>query len=282
MLTKPSVKIRTTSSEMFKNISKTIHVSSIMTPRRNFLYCKPNDMLDKKLSEMEKGPFDVIPMLVGGDIETGHIAKYLDQETMKQKRNQGCQYCKDAATEIEHEDRLQVDFPLEKLIIKFLSRTNKPKIPFFVVNHGNRIVGLMTLADLDKVAVKTYLFALISELELSLLDIISKHYESLKTACKCRYCNGKRKILSAGKRKNPEDRLEDYYYLYLTEMFHMITQSDLNVRIAPHFNTKDYIDIVQLRNTVAHTKPLVSGKFPVKRLIETQNLIKSLISACKS
>lgn len=253
-----------------------------MTPRCKFEYCKPNDLLAERLEVMKHRRFDVVPVLQGKDLESGHISDYLDRETVVQRIEQGFRYCMDASTKIGEDDRMKEDVHIEDVMAKFQSRADKLKIPFFLVNSADKIVGLVTLADLDKIAVKMYLFALISELELSLLDIISKHYESLKTACKCRYCNGKRKILSADKKKNPEDRLEDYYYLYLTEMFHMITQSDLNVRIAPHFKTKDYIDIVQLRNTVAHTKPLVSGKFPVKRLIETQNLIKSLISACKS
>ena len=177
---------------------------------------------------------------------------------------------------------------MERLIARFLSRTDKLKIPYFIVNSANRIVGLITLADLDKVAVKTYLFALVSELELSSLDIVSKRYEDLKTVCKCKYCKRmrKRRLNTSKKRKSTEDKLEEYYYLYLKEVFHIITHCDINERIGKTekgiLKSKDYDNIVQLRNTVAHTKPLVSGKFPIKRLVKTHNLIKSLISACKS
>ena len=77
MLAKPSVKIRTTPSEVFENIAKMIHVSSIMTPRYKFLYCRPNNILADRLQEMEKGRFDAIPMLEGEDLETGYIREYL-------------------------------------------------------------------------------------------------------------------------------------------------------------------------------------------------------------
>lgn len=219
MLAKPSVKIRTTPSEVFENIAKMIHVSSIMTPRYKFLYCRPNNILADKLQEMENGRFDAIPMLEGEDLETGYIREYLYQETIKQKIKQGYRYCKDAAIEIEDEDRLPENLPLERLIARFLSRTDKLKIPYFIVNSANRIVGLITLADLDKVAVKTYLFALVSELELSSLDIVSKRYEDLKTVCKCKYCKRmrKRRLNTSKKRKSTEDKLEEYYYLYLEE-----------------------------------------------------------------
>ena len=45
--------------------------------------------------------------------------------------------------------------------------------------------------------------------------------------------------------------------------------------------SRGYTKIVELRNAIAHPKPLVSDKFPVEKLAESINLIKDLISTCK-
>ena len=222
-------------------------------------------------------------MLRGKNLETGRIFSYLDQETMKQKMEEGYRYCEDAEIKIEKGDLLKDDLHLEDVMVRFASRTKKPKVPFFVVSSSKRIIGLMTLADLDKIAMRMYLFALISELELSLLDIVSQRYDELREVCTCRYCLYCRK---KREKKYANDKLEEYYYLYIKELMHIITDSDIRKQIEKGtkniLRKRDCEDISQLRNTIAHPKPLISGKFPINRLIKVHNIIKDLIIACKS
>lgn len=254
-----------------------------MTPRCEFEYCKPKGLLAERLEVMKDRRFDVIPMLQGKDLESGHISDYLDQETMARKMEQGFRYCGDASTKIGEDDRLKEDLHVEGIIARFLSRADKLKVPFFVVDSANKIIGLITLADLDKIAVKMYLFALISELELSLLDIVSKRYGELKNVCCCKYCLRRRE---KRKKERSKDNLEEYYYLYIKELMHIVTHSDIRNQIEKStekiLRMKDCEDISQLRNTIAHPKPLVSGKFPINRLIKIHNLIKNLVAACKT
>lgn len=254
-----------------------------MTPRCEFEYCKPNDLLAERLEVMKDKRFDVIPVLQGKDLESGRISDYLDRETMVQKIKQGFRYCGDASTKIGEDDRIKEDIPVEDVMAKFLFRTDKLKVPLFLVNSANKIVGLITLADLDKIAVKMYLFALISELELSLLDIVSKRYDKLKNVCNCKYCL---RCREKRKKKYSKDNLEEYYYLYIKELMHIVTHSDIRNRIEKRtkeiLRMKDCEDISQLRNTTAHPKPLVSGKFPINRLIGVHDLVKDLIAACKT
>ena len=289
MHSKPSVKIRTTSPEVFKKIAGMIDASTIMTPRFEFEYCKPKDLLEERLRVMEDREFDVIPMLQGKDLETGRITDYLDQETMKQKIGEGYRYCKNASREIGEEDLVKEDLRVEDVMSKFAYRTDKPKVPFFVVSSDQKIVGLITLADLDKMAIKMYLFALISELELSLLKIISKRYKELKEICTCKYCLNRRQAREGRKKSQKplsKDSLEEYYYLYTKELMHVIIKSDIRGQIQKRakrvLTLSDCDDIAKLRNTVAHPKPLVSGKFPINRLIKVRKLIKDLIFACKT
>jgi CBS domain-containing protein len=277
------VRIRTTSCEALREVTDAIHVSSIMTPRDEFEYCEPDDLLVPKLALMKEENFDVIPMLHGLDLKNGDFHEYLAQENMEFKIKQEFKYSKDAAIEIEKEDRIPENLTMGEAILKFSRRKNKSKIPFFLVDTDDQITGLVTLADLDKTPVKVYLFALTSELELSLLEIISQHFERLREVCPCRHCARKRRIRDA--KKYPCDRLEEYYYLYLEELIHIISKSEgfseNQKQMKDIIVSRGYTKIVELRNAIAHSKPLVSDKFPVEKLAESINLIKDLISTCK-
>jgi len=283
MQQKPKIKIRTISLEVFKKVASTIRAFSIMTPRYEFEYCKPNDLLDEQLQIMRDKGFDVIPMLKGTGLETGEFSEYSSQESIEEKIKKGFKNCEDATTKIEEEDKILEDLPMDEVISKFSSRKNKSRVPLFLRNENNQITGLMTLADLDKTAVKMYLFALISELELSLLQMVSKDYYKLREVCMCKYCVRKRK--ERKKRMHSHDNLEEYYYLNLKELIHIIiTPENLcetHRRVKNVLLREGHGEIVKLRNTIAHPKPLVSDKFPISKLARIHSLIKNLLSICK-
>jgi len=283
MQQKPKIKIRTISFEVFKKVAGAIRAFSIMTPRYEIECCKPNDLLNKQLQIMKDKGFDVIPILKRTDLETGEFSEYLSQEKIEEKIKQGFKNCEDAATKIEEEDKIVEDLPMDEVIRKFSSRKNKSRIPLFLRNENNQITGLMTLADLDKTALKMYLFALISELELSLLQMVSKDYYKLREVCRCKYCVGKRK--EREKRMLSHDNLEEYYYLNLKELIHIIITPenlcDTHRRVKNVLLREGHGEIVKLRNTIAHPKPLVSDKFPISKLARIHSLIKSLLSICK-
>jgi predicted transcriptional regulator len=282
MLSKPSTRIRTTSSSVFSKIVDMVRASSIMTPKHEFEFCRSNDSLDERLQRMERRNIDVIPMLQGEDLETGDISEYLDQETMRKRKEEGCTRCGNVAERIREENRLNEDLHVTEIMPSYLSRANRPKMPFFLVDANDQITGLITLADFDKVAVKMYLFALVSELEVSLLDIVSKKYPELKELCRCDYCLKNRK---SRKNKSNSDSLDEYYYLNLRELLHIVIESDIREHLERHvgaLNNKDYEEIALLRNAVDHCKPLVSGDFPIDRLVKIYERIKNLISAAKA
>jgi predicted transcriptional regulator len=281
VLSKPSTRIRTTSSSVFSKVADMVRASSIMTPRHEFEFCRSNDSLDERLQRMRDRNIDVIPMLQGEDLETGDISEYVDQEIMQKRKEDGCTRCGDVAQRISEENRMNEDLHIKEIMSTYLSRANRPKMPFFLVDANDQITGLITLADFDKVAVKMYLFALISELEVSLLDIVSKRYSELKELCRCPYCLRERE---SRKNRSNSDSLDEYYYLNLRELLHIVIESDIIERLERRvdaLNNKDYEDIALLRNAVDHCKPLVSGDFPIDRLVKIHERIRNLISAAK-
>lgn len=284
MQRKPKIKIRTISLEVFRKVTSTIRAFCIMTPKDRFECCKPGDSLDQQLQIMRRKGFDAIPLLKGTDLKSGEISEYLTRENIENKIAQGFMKCKEASTRIEEEDQIREDLPMEEVISRLSSRNNKSGIPLFLRDKNNLIIGLMTLADLDKTTVKMYLFALMSELELSLLEMISKDYDKVKEVCKCKYCLRKRKARKNQMRSH--DNLEEYYYLNLKELIHIIIESESSSKAQRKVkNTlvrEDHGEIVRLRNTIAHLKPLVSDKFPIDKLARVHSLVKNLLSICKN
>lgn len=284
MQRKPKIRIRTSSIEVFRKVASTVCAFCIMTPRDRFECCKPGDSLDEQLQIMRRKGFDGIPMLKGTDLKSGEISEYLSQENIENKIAQRFMKCKEASTRIEEEDQIREDLPMEEVISRFSSRKNKSSVPLFLRNENKHIVGLITLADLDKTAVKMYLFALMSELELSLLEIISKDYDRVKEICKCKYCLRKRKARKNQMHSN--DNLEEYFYLNLKELIHMIIRSESSSesqrRVKNALVREGHGEIVKLRNTIVHPKPLVSDKFPINKLARIHSLVKNLLLMCKN
>jgi len=284
MQQKPKIRIRTISLKVFRKVANTVRAFCIMTPRDRFEYCKPGDSLDDKLQIMRRKGFDTIPMLKGTDLKSGEISEYLTQENIEDKIAQGFMRCEEASTRIEEEDQIREDLPMEEVISKLSSRKNKSKLPLFLRDENDLISGLMTLADVDKTAVKMYLFALMSELELSLLEMISIDYGKVKEVCKCKYCLRKRRARKDQMRSH--DNLEEYYYLNLKELIHIIIESESSSwaqrKVKDALIREGHGEIVKLRNTIAHPKPLVSDKFPISKLARVHSLVKNLLSICKN
>jgi len=277
-------KIRLTSLHVFEQIAEMICASSIMTSRNEFEYCKSDDSLTEKLRVMKKRRLDVIPIIQGDDLDTAQISRYVEQGDMEKKIEQGCRWCEEASTEIGSCDYLSYDLQMKDVISRFSKRAANSKIPFFLIDSTKQIVGLITVADLDKTAAKMYFFAILCELELSLLKIISGHYKGLKEICSCKYCREQR-----GKRAEKEfsgDTLEEYHYLNLTELLHIVGESE-NIRPA-HDRIKSVLaldrcdDIIRLRNAIAHPKPLVWEEFPLDKLVKVHDIIRNLILILKN
>ena len=100
----------------------------------------------------------------------------------------------------------------------------------------------------------------------------------------CRYCTTRRATRKK-RMKSFGDRLDECHYLYLKEILHMFQKSEplsqFQERIKCVLTLRNIDDIVSLRNAVVHPKPLVSGVFPLSRLMQVHRLVKDLISECK-
>jgi len=279
----PKPKIRMTAFEVLRKVTSEICADSIMTPRAEFICCKPDDLLEEKL-ETTKGKFDALPLFKGTDLNEAEIHEYLTMENADRKIKLGYRYCKEACSKIEEEDKIPEDLPVELLFARLALRKNRAKVPLFLLDEDDQVTGLLTVADLDKVPVKMYLFALISELELTLLNIISSDYHKLREVCKCDYC-----IEMRQKRKGkvyPDKNLEEYHYLYLTEIIHIILKSESlcesHRKVKNTFQSNSYGEIDALRNAVAHPKPIVTNDLPLEKSVRLHNLIRDTIALCKS
>jgi hypothetical protein len=254
-----------------------------MTHKVELEYCKPDDLLEDKLGIMQQKNFDNIPMLQGNDLETGEFHEYLTQENIAKKINEGCRYCKEASIEIPEENKIHEDAAIKQFIATNPFSRDNSKGPIFAVNNSKHVTGLVTLADLDKVAARMYFFALFSELEISLIELFSSNYASLREVCTCDYCIGKRNFRK--KHIQLDENLEEYHYLFLKEIIHIVMKSKnlcaLHEKVKAILQDKDK-ELTEFRNNIVHPKPLVSNKFPVAKLRATQFLIDRIVSTCKN
>lgn len=276
-------KIRVTSIDVFGKIVDLIFLNAIMTPKAQFEYCRPEDSLEDKLKIMQQYNFDCLPMLQGPILETGDFKEYVTQEKTEENITKGFRFCRDAATRIAEKDKLPELLPLRQFINCKPFQNIKFKVPIFLTNGKMQVTGLVTLADMDKVAARMYFFALFSELELSLLTLISDKYSSFREICRCKCCESKRDFR---KRKQSMDELEGYYYLYIKEIFHIVLESPsvskVHDEVKIFLNREGYSNMVDLRNNIMHPKPLVSQKFPIDKLSDIQNSITNLLLIFKT
>lgn len=252
-----------------------------MTPRTEIDYCMPNDSLKDKIEVMNKKRFDGMPLLQGNKfIKCLTITKALE------KLQEGFKDCNNASVLIKENDKISENLTIKNLIEDNPFQKRNSEIPLFIENNENQIVGLITSADLDKVASRMYFYILFSELEHSLLKIIAEDFEKYKKICNCNTCKMKRKSRINHIKRQIDEELDEYHYLFLIEILHMISKSPSSSKV--HQKIKELLkkeqckELNEFRNHIMHPKPIVSKKYPIKKIAEIQNLVNQILTIFKN
>lgn len=263
-----------------------ISVSSIMTPRNEIVCCKPQDTLKEIITLMENKRFDCMPVIEGTNNQDGEFTKYLTIIKAIEKDESGFTYCRDAWTLIEDKDKMGENLQIKELIERNPFQNERSKIPFFLINKDKDIVGLITSADLDKVASRMYFYILFSELEHSLLTTVAEEFDKIKEVCSCDECRKKRKQRKKWISKKLDEKLDEYHYLFLIEILHMVTEgptlSKSHERIKELLKTETCKELSDFRNYIMHPKPIVTEKYPLSKLADIQNLAYQILTIAKN
>lgn len=263
---KPHRKHRVTFPNL-KQILDLLTVKAIMTPHNKFFYCHPRQNISEAKELLLKHKFS------GAPLREEEISRYVKLEKLEQCAGH-IKYCNEVADKITPQNTITEATTIESLIEIFGKR--KDPSPLFVAKD-NSIIGLITGADLDKIAVKVHFFVLISALESLLLDIIGNDYRKYKNYLEKpgdverRYRKCKGELVG----------LDEHYYLLTREIFEIVWKS--NVKTLMNVRTKDELDkLKDFRNNVAHGNYIIVKDDDIKNLKKTHDKICDYIHALES
>ncbi len=215
---------------------------------------------------MESEDFDVIPVDDGGSINRYFMRQDDGPPSLET---------------VKIADVVSADLPLLELFEHFANSDRR----FYLTLGGRRIDGIATCADLNKVAVRVLIYAILNRLELLLKELVEAHCDDSRWMA----------FLSEPSRKNVQERLEEARrgsvelvptaYLDLSDFLAICKQTPqawlaLGVESKNELNSR-YGALVALRHDVAHpVRPLVTASEGVnqtwKRIDSARRAIATL------
>ncbi len=194
---------------------------------------------------------------------------------------------------ISHKDVVPFTTPLRDVIKGFALDSRR----FYFLSDERRIVGLISVANLNCRQVKVYLFSLLCELEIGMGNLISRHCSEPELLSmtfggsdvaqggkevKPKHVEVKRRF-EADKDKGLEVPFVEY--LYLTDMKSIVKKKRLFERLGYQSSNKfqsDLSPLIDLRHAVAHpTRSLVDGSRSFVQLWAEIDRIEELLFALR-
>lgn len=130
----------------------------------DFKTCGVNDAVDEVFTSLELQPFDCIPVRAKDNNIVGVLHRQKDQQNLPVGLvSESMQNIADSTL-----------IPKSASLLSFVE--NADKFPYRLLVDGERIVGIVTLSDLQKFAVRPLLFSLITCVELLLAEWVRQKY----------------------------------------------------------------------------------------------------------
>lgn len=257
-----------------KSVQGQLTLSHIMTPRDQFICCgadEPAARVFERVSEI----YDAVPVVASSDPTdfTAPILGLLHRDRLPFRNSSvRAEHCADTSA-------LEMAHPSSRNLLVYINRLSGHPVEF-VASEGE-IVGLVTPYDLERLPVRTALFAQIIDVERLMGDLIKVRFPDT-AEWETRISANLASRLRAGlKRAANNDSVGQ-----------PILSVDFAVKLdlLPHcfegilhalWVSKESNEMRELRNVVAHGAPFVGvSKLPeqVRRLLNLRRLISSRIS----
>jgi hypothetical protein len=218
---------------------------------------------------MQANRFDILPVEdPSGVREYFHTREWNDYSLVDRKT-------------ITHRDVIPFVTPLRNVIQGFAVESRD----FYFLLSERRIVGLVTIVNLNCRQVYVYLFSLLSELEVQLGNLMTRHcsnQELLEMTWGASE-NGKYQEV---KKRYESDKVHGYdvafvEYMYLTDLVKVIRKKGLFGQLG-YQSSKDFKDafgpLVELRNNVAHPNcSLITDPESCKKLWERIDEVEAIL-----
>lgn len=138
---------------------RTLSVGLIATPRKNFVTCTPDQSVSTVVEFAREGGFDYVPIAAHGN-----IVGVLDVLSMTEE-------ARDRSVE-EEGDPLSEKHLIgaDTSILDFIVQAEEHPFRLLITDQG--ISGLVSISDIQQLAARAALFALVTQLEISMMDAI--------------------------------------------------------------------------------------------------------------
>ncbi len=161
-------------------------------------------------------------------------------------------------------------------ILDFLHEVNEK--PYRLVVAGNRVSGLVTWSDLQKLPVRAVLFGLITGLEMEMARAIRCRYPSGDDWLKHLGAWGQGRVRRLITRSVKHDsEVDSLLYTHFGDKAKILREIDCPGSWAESKREEEFKEIRKLRNAVAHTRDYVTAREDVTKI---QGVIRSLVRLC--
>ncbi len=252
------------SSDIFETLHSGLTVALIATARETLMTCCPNESLSDVVSRSAEQQYDYLPVT---DDEGSEIVGLLHTTDFVQ--NSPCRgIVRDHYRPLSEGDLMGADTS----ILDFIKDADSK--PRRLVVSGDKIVGFVTLSDLQKLPVRAALFALITGLEITMYEAIKQKYQTGEEW---------KQHLTAHRRKKIKEKIdnsakgdgfvEDLLFTQFCD------KRDILIKSSPFLRKKklrcQLKDIEKLRDRLAHANEYAATRKDAQKVCEiVQNLLE--------
>ena len=178
-----------------RNVVVDVDAAVVGIGRSRWTGANPDESVDAVQATMETNGFDVLP------VTASPVREYY-------VTNEWGRYEKGVTRwPIRYEDVIPMATPIRRVIAEMATSGRT----FYFLESDGHVVGLITVANLNCRQVRTYLFGLISELEMRMSELLNRDYEEVDLVA----CDLDKRVV--GRRKKDRDKgvdapLTEYFY----------------------------------------------------------------------
>ena len=230
--------------DIFETLHSGLAVALIATERDRLMTCRPNESLSAVVQRSAKQQYDYLPVL---DDEGSKIVGLLNAGELVQ--NPSCMgLVREHFRPLSEGDLIGANAS----ILDFIKDADSN--PCRLIVSESEIIGLVTLSDLQKLPVRSALFALITGFELTMAEAIRKKYATDKDwlwlLCECR----RKKINEEVEKSKKQDGFVDkLLFTQFCDKVDILTKSpSFSFSLSNTKLRRQLKDIEKLRNKLAH------------------------------
>jgi hypothetical protein len=237
----------------------------IATARADFKTCRPDEALADVVERNRPDRFDFLPVIVRGSRGSEMVAGVLEVAACTGRAVPGQTVC-------EHMQSLGEELLIgaDASILTFIRDADRH--PFRFVVSGREISGLVSVSDLQRLPVRAALFAMVTQFEMTMADVIRRQSSSPDAWMGLLSQGRAEKVRENVARAKAEDTLVDR--LLYTEFCDKVTIIDRAwpSRLYPlpekRVFQKDMKDIQTLRDNLAHANDYAATRDAARRVCE--------------